>query len=131
MSLWFYEETAPFAFSLADEMTEIEVELIRLAAEVPPALDDVAIHVEDTGEGIAAEELERIWERFYRADDSRDRDRGGAGLGLALVKELTEAMGGHVEATSIVGEGSRFSVYLPVAAATVLRQDDDRAATRR
>lgn len=105
--------------------------VIRLAAEVPPALDDVAIHVEDTGEGIAAEELERIWERFYRADDSRDRDRGGAGLGLALVKELTEAMGGHVEATSIVGEGSRFSVYLPVAAATVLRQDDDRAATRR
>jgi signal transduction histidine kinase len=105
--------------------------VIRLAAERAPASDEVAIHVEDTGEGIAQADLERIWERFYRTDDARDRDRGGAGLGLALVKELTEAMGGRVEATTTVGEGSRFSAYLPVATATVLRQDDDRAATQR
>ena len=108
--------------------------VIRLAAEPAPS-DHVAIHVEDTGQGIGAADLERIWERFYRTDDARDRDSGGAGLGLALVKELTEAMSGRVEVTSTLGEGSRFSVYLPAAgsapAATVLRQDGDRAATRR
>jgi signal transduction histidine kinase len=106
--------------------------VIRLAAEGVTAggdRDQVAIHVEDTGEGIAAVDLDRIWDRFYRTDGARDRDRGGAGLGLALVKELTEAMGGRVQATSVIGEGSRFSVYLPVAAATGSRQDDDGATT--
>ena len=88
----------------------------------------IAVRVEDTGEGIAAADLERIWERFYRTDGARDRDHGGAGLGLALVKELTEAMGGRVEAASRLGEGSRFSIYLPVAA-TGLRHAGDEAAT--
>jgi signal transduction histidine kinase len=113
--------------------------VVRATADVTGPM--VAVRVEDTGEGIAPGELERIWERFYRTDDARDRDRGGAGLGLALVKELVEAMGGRVEVESTLGIGSRFSVYLPVAsetgdsaavpAATGLRHTDDRAATRR
>lgn len=104
--------------------------VIRLAAEPGRnGREEVAIHVEDTGEGIAAADLDRVWDRFYRTDEARDRDRGGAGLGLALVKELSEAMGGRVGASSVVGEGSRFSVYLPAAAATGLRQDDDGATT--
>lgn len=113
--------------------------VVRVSAEDADPL--VAVRVEDTGEGIAPAELDRIWERFYRTDDARDRDRGGAGLGLALVKELAEAMDGRVEAASTLGVGSRFSVYLPAApevpatldkpAATSLRQTDDRAATRR
>ena len=111
--------------------------VVRVSAEDASPL--VAVRVEDTGEGIASAELDRIWERFYRTDEARDRDRGGAGLGLALVKELAEAMGGRVEAESTLGVGSRFSVYLPAAPeaplgdeppATGLRQTDDRAATR-
>jgi signal transduction histidine kinase len=74
----------------------------------------VEVSVEDTGEGIPPERLPHIFERFYRGDDSRDRASGGAGLGLAIVRELVEAMGGDVSATSIVGQGSRFSFRLPV-----------------
>ena len=70
--------------------------------------------VEDTGVGMAPEELARVWERFYRVDESRARELGGAGLGLAIVHELAEAMGGTVEAESQVGIGSKFSVSLPL-----------------
>jgi signal transduction histidine kinase len=72
------------------------------------------VSVEDTGEGIAAEDLEHVFERFYRADPARDRASGGAGLGLAIVRELVSAMGGDVSAESVVGEGSRFSFTLPL-----------------
>jgi signal transduction histidine kinase len=80
--------------------------LLTAAAEA----DAIVVQVRDTGEGIAAEALPRLFERFYRAGDARDRDRGGAGLGLALVKELTEAMGGSVGVESVAGEGSVFTV---------------------
>jgi signal transduction histidine kinase len=72
------------------------------------------VSVEDTGEGIAPERLPHVFERFYRGDDSRDRASGGAGLGLAIVRELVVAMGGDVTAESVVGQGSRFSFRLPV-----------------
>jgi signal transduction histidine kinase len=77
----------------------------------------VRIEVRDTGEGIAPEELPHIWERFYRGENARSDDGRGAGLGLALVKELAEAMGGSVEVDSVVGEGSRFVVRLPMSEA--------------
>ncbi|HZO31560.1 MAG TPA: ATP-binding protein [Chloroflexota bacterium] len=77
--------------------------------------DLVRVTVEDTGAGIPPEQLARIFERFYRGDDARDRASGGAGLGLAIVRELVEAMGGAVAADSVVGEGSRFSFTLQVA----------------
>ena len=77
--------------------------------------DTVKIEVRDTGEGIPAEELPYIWERFYRGENARTDDVRGAGLGLALVKELTEAMGGSVGVESTVGEGSRFAVRLSVS----------------
>jgi signal transduction histidine kinase len=75
----------------------------------------VVVQVRDTGEGIAAEDLPRIFERFYRSGPARDRDGGGAGLGLALVKELTEAMGGMVSVESQLGTGSTFTLRLPAA----------------
>jgi signal transduction histidine kinase len=75
--------------------------------------DAVRIEVRDTGEGISAEELPYIWKRFYRGESGRTDD--GAGLGLALVKELTEAMGGMVEVESVVGQGSCFTVRFPQA----------------
>lgn len=77
--------------------------------------DTVVVTVADTGAGIPPEGLERIFERFVRGDDARDRASGGAGLGLAIVRELVEAMSGQVAAQSVVGEGSRFSFTLPVA----------------
>jgi signal transduction histidine kinase len=76
----------------------------------------VALRVCDTGEGIAAEDLPRIWERFYRSDRARELDASaGSGLGLALVKEVIEAMGGAVGVASVQGQGSAFSLLLPLA----------------
>ena len=77
--------------------------------------ESVVVMVADTGAGIPPEGLERIFERFFRGDDARDRASGGAGLGLAIVRELVEAMGGRVSAQSVIGEGSQFSFTLPVA----------------
>jgi signal transduction histidine kinase len=70
----------------------------------------VVIEVRDTGEGIAAGDLPHVWQRFYRAGEN-----GGVGLGLAIVKELVEAMGGSVSVESKLGEGSCFTVRLPVS----------------
>ncbi len=86
--------------------------LIALRAEAGG--DRVRLTVEDTGEGIAADQLPRVFERFYRGDETGD-PAGGAGLGLATVRELVEAMGGDVSAESAPGQGSRFSFRLPVA----------------
>jgi signal transduction histidine kinase len=88
--------------------------LVVLTAEA--ATDGVVIQVKDTGEGIPAAMLPHIWERFYRAGTPTERDQGGAGLGLALVKELTEAMGGTVSVASVVGKGTIFTLQFPVAA---------------
>ena len=82
----------------------------------------VTIHVEDTGVGIPASDLPRVFERLYRADKSRSRSTEGTGLGLAIVKHLVQAHGGEVAARSEVGRGSRFSFTLPSVAT--------RAATR-
>lgn len=78
----------------------------------------LVIQVKDTGEGIAADDLPRIFERFYRSDTTRANPDSGSGLGLTLVKELTEAMGGSVAAESTLGQGSCFTIRLPRAAET-------------
>lgn len=75
----------------------------------------VLVSVADTGEGIAAAHLPQIFDRFYRADPARSRATGGAGLGLAIVREFVELMGGRVEVQSTLGEGTRFHVFLPAA----------------
>ncbi|MEE9248928.1 MAG: ATP-binding protein [Dehalococcoidia bacterium] len=77
---------------------------------------DVArVTVADTGEGISADDLPQVFERFYRVDPSRARTTGGAGLGLTIVKQLVEAHGGVIEAESSPGKGSRFIFDLPLA----------------
>ncbi len=78
--------------------------------------DRVAIAVTDNGIGIAREDQERVFERFYRVDYARSRRTGGTGLGLSIVREIVEAHGGSVTVWSKPGAGSTFTIDVPVAA---------------
>jgi two-component system phosphate regulon sensor histidine kinase PhoR len=75
--------------------------------------------VADSGPGIAREHLPRLTERFYRVDVARSRERGGTGLGLAIAKHICNRHRGDLSVASTVGEGTRFTVWLPA-----LRRDD-------
>jgi two-component system OmpR family sensor kinase len=77
--------------------------------------DEAILEVADEGPGLDAEDAARVFERFYRADPSRARDRGGTGLGLAVVAALVEAHGGRVEVDATPGAGATFRVRLPVS----------------
>jgi signal transduction histidine kinase len=99
----------------ADQLAQILANLLSNAARYTPSGGTVTVHAEptptealvsvaNTGDGIPPDELERIFERFYRVEKSRDRARGGAGIGLAIVKQLVEAAGGRVGAESSGGQ---------------------------
>ena len=75
--------------------------------------NEIEVTVSDTGSGIAPEHLPFVFERFYRVDDSRSRSTGGAGLGLAIAKQLVEAQGGRITVTSEAGKGSCFTIAFP------------------
>jgi signal transduction histidine kinase len=88
---------------------------VRIIASHDPRTVNIA--VSDDGEGIAAEHLPNIFDRFYRVDSARDRDHGGSGIGLSIVKALTEAHGGTVEAHSDgLGHGATVVIRLPLVA---------------
>lgn len=93
---------------------------IRIAAyaEGEPA-QEVVVLVHDTGMGIASEDLERIFERFYKSDRARTRGQGGTGLGLAITKHLVEAHGGRIWVTSKEGKGSTFHFTVPTVSGAV------------
>jgi two-component system phosphate regulon sensor histidine kinase PhoR len=84
----------------------------KITVSLAPKTPWARLEVEDTGIGIPAEHLDRIFERFYRIDKARSRDLGGTGLGLSIVKHLVSAMSGEVGVESAVGIGSKFSVKL-------------------
>jgi signal transduction histidine kinase len=73
----------------------------------------VLVSVIDTGDGIRAEDLEHIFEQFYRGEKSRSRATGGAGLGLAIARGILMAHGGEIRVESEVGRGTRFIFSLP------------------
>jgi two-component system sensor histidine kinase BaeS len=75
----------------------------------------VALEVADTGPGIASDDLPHVFERFYRADESRTGSDGGSGLGLAIAKAIVEAHKGKIEADSKPEVGTVFTVHLPAA----------------
>ena len=79
----------------------------------------VGVSVRDTGPGIAAEHVERIFDRFFRVDQSRSRDLGGSGLGLAIARLLAELQGGDITVESTLGAGSTFTMWLPAAQAPI------------
>jgi two-component system OmpR family sensor kinase len=76
------------------------------------------LSVADSGPGMSEEEAARAFERFWRADESRSRARGGAGLGLSIVGAIAEAHGGRATARSAPGEGAKFVVELPTLTGT-------------
>jgi two-component system phosphate regulon sensor histidine kinase PhoR len=102
-------------YNLVDNAVKFNKPGGSVAVTAEPAGDRVAIHIEDTGAGIAAANLPRVFERLYRADKSRSRTIEGTGLGLAIVKHLVHAHGGEVSAESELGRGSRFTFTLPLA----------------
>jgi two-component system, OmpR family, phosphate regulon sensor histidine kinase PhoR len=81
-----------------------------------PSLEGhVRISVSDTGVGIPSEDIKRVFERFYRVDKSRGRPAGGTGLGLPIVKQVVEQMGGSVSVESVLGRGAKFTIMLKEA----------------
>jgi signal transduction histidine kinase len=76
---------------------------------------EVGVSVADTGPGIAPEHLDRIFDRFFRIDQSRSRDYGGTGLGLAIARLFADLQGGRIDVTSTLGRGSTFTLWLPSA----------------
>jgi signal transduction histidine kinase len=77
--------------------------------------DLVVIEIMDTGMGIPEQEIDKIWDRFYRIEKSRARNTGGTGLGLYIVKQIIDSHGGQIKVKSIENEGSTFSIYLPAS----------------
>ncbi len=115
-------------FILADNlrMRQVLLNLLTNAIKYTPAggkvgidieltdRDQVRITISDSGIGIAQEELELIFERFYRVDKTLNRNDGGSGLGLSIAKWIVEAHDGTISVSSTPGQGSRFSVTLPL-----------------
>jgi two-component system phosphate regulon sensor histidine kinase PhoR len=95
------------AIKYSDTGKEVQVEVRQGASEL-------TIGVRDKGCGIEKEHLPRIFERFYRVDKARSRKMGGTGLGLAIVKHILLVHNGTVTVESIPGEGSTFTIHLPI-----------------
>jgi len=98
------------AIAYSDKGARVAVTTRRVIADGDAWVD---ISVTDNGIGIAAGEQQRIFERFYRVDQARDRQSGGSGLGLPIVAEIAQAHGGGVTVWSKVGSGSTFTLRLP------------------
>lgn len=130
------DKDVELSFDAVDPLPKVWADPLRLAQVVGNLLDNALRHtaprghvelnaaaqpgkliitVNDDGDGIAAEHLPHVFERFYRADSARDRGHGGAGIGLAIAKALTEAHGGRITAASRgPGLGSTFTIELPL-----------------
>ncbi|MGB8600795.1 MAG: ATP-binding protein [Rhizomicrobium sp.] len=102
------------AIKYGREGGRVDISLKRAPGAGRGAETLVAIAIHDDGEGIPQDAIPRLTERFYRVDIKRSREKGGTGLGLAIVKHIVNRHGGKLQIESIVGEGSTFTVFLPV-----------------
>lgn len=120
-----YLSNCPPILAVESELYRALVNLVENAIHYTPAdgsitirsqmqQDTIAVEIIDTGIGIAAADIDRIFERFYRASDARSVDSGGTGLGLAIVKKVIELHNGDIEVESEPGHGSTFRVILPL-----------------
>jgi two-component system, OmpR family, sensor histidine kinase SenX3 len=119
--------------NLVDNAVRYTPEGRSVTVELRHEDDHVVLRVADTGIGIALQAQGRIFERFYRVDRDRSRERGGTGLGLSIVKHVVELHGGHIELHSELGEGSTFTAHLPAlrgARARARTVEPARAATQ-
>jgi two-component system phosphate regulon sensor histidine kinase PhoR len=119
-------DTLPSPWADRDRLAQVLINLMDNAVKFTPDGGEIVLsgsaregyvdlRVTDTGIGIPPAEIERVFERFYRVERSRDRREGGTGLGLAIAKHLTLAMGGTLEVESTPGEGTSFRLTLPAA----------------
>ncbi len=134
LQAWFAAKHVKLAIEAPDNLASVQVDpdrtaqvmrnLLNNALHYTPEGGDITVRlipdasgittsVTDTGAGIPAEDLPRIFDRFYRVDRSRTRSTGGSDLGLAIVKQLVEAQGGHIWASSRAGKGSAFFFRFP------------------
>ncbi len=102
--------------NLLDNAVAYSPDRTRVAVAVRRCQDGIEVSVTDQGIGIGEKDLERVFERFYRADPARSRATGGTGLGLAIVKHVATNHGGEVDVWSVEGSGSTFTLRLPAVA---------------
>lgn len=110
------------AIKYSQERKEIHISLSR-------GMNTVEIGVQDFGEGIAPEEVHKVFDRFYRVDKARSRKKGGNGLGLSIAKRLVEGYHGSITLESSLGAGSIFRIILPIAKPAEERDDSDNENT--
>jgi two-component system OmpR family sensor kinase len=108
-------DSASVTIRLSVEETASEASDDEADSSLPGARVAV-LEVADTGPGLSPDDAQRVFERFYRVEESRTRSMGGSGLGLSIVAALTAAHGGTADVTSEVGKGSRFRIRIPLAA---------------
>ncbi|MCR8745335.1 HAMP domain-containing sensor histidine kinase [Romboutsia lituseburensis] len=99
--------------NLIDNAIKYTPENKEVHVNVSASKGNICISIKDTGVGIPEEDIERIFERFYRVDKARSRDVGGTGLGLAIIKHIVKSLGGNISVKSELGKGSEFIVIIP------------------
>ncbi len=110
-----FQNLSDNAIKYGHENSQIHIALTSVERIPGSREGGVAVAVIDQGDGIPTESLPRLTERFYRADKARSREMGSTGLGLAICKHIISRHRGHLVIESILGKGSTFTVYLPVA----------------
>jgi signal transduction histidine kinase len=102
---------------------------ITLAVSATP-FDEIELYVRDTGIGIARKDLDRIFEPFYRAEQSRNRAKGGSGLGLSIAAEMIKMHGGRISIRSTLGRGTTVTVNFPAMQHPPVSQAPEAAVRR-